>query len=110
MKNKPLAIQIWSVFAGIILAFSIFIAIIIFVILRSFFMEETYQIIENAQMHRFTDDVFEQSPIERDQSRQSSRSVNHLVILPRVGVMNDSALPSPILRKLYKEALSQKEV
>ncbi|WP_044895022.1 sensor histidine kinase [Bacillus alveayuensis] len=110
MKNKPLTIQIWSVFAGIILAFSILIAIIIFIILRSFFMEETYRIIENAQIHRFTDDVFEQNPIERDQSRQSIRSVNHLVILPRVGVMNDSTLPSPILRKLYKEALSQQEV
>jgi two-component system, OmpR family, sensor histidine kinase CssS len=110
MKNKPLAIQIWSVFAGIILAFSILIVIIIFIILRSFFMEETYRIIENAQIHRFTDDVFEQNPIERDQSRQSIRSVNHLVILPRVGVMNDSTLPSPILRKLYKEALSQQEV
>jgi len=110
MKNKPLAIQIWSVFAGIILTFSILVAIIIFVILHRFFMEETYKVIESTQAHQFTDDVFELDPIERERSRQSSRSVNHLVILPKVGVMNNSALPSEIMTELYEEAITQQEI
>jgi two-component system, OmpR family, sensor histidine kinase CssS len=110
MKNKPLAIQIWSVFAGITLVFSILIAIFIFVTLRSFFMEETYRIIENAQMNRFAGNVFEENPIARDQNRQSNRSVNHLVFLPHVGVVKDSKLPPKVLKQLYKEALLQEEV
>jgi two-component system, OmpR family, sensor histidine kinase CssS len=110
MKNKPLAIQIWSVFAGITLVFSILIAIFIFVTLRSFFMEETYRIIENAQMNRFAGNVFEENPIVRDQSRQSNRSVNHLVFLPHVGVVKDSKLPPKVLKQLYKQALLQEEV
>jgi two-component system, OmpR family, sensor histidine kinase CssS len=110
MKNKPLAIQIWSVFAGITFVFSVLIAIFIFVTLRSFFMEETYRTIETAQINRFTGDVLEKNPIERDQSRQSNRGVNHLVFLPNVGIINDSTLPRTVIRKLYKEALLQDEI
>ncbi|QPA31324.1 HAMP domain-containing histidine kinase [Anoxybacillus caldiproteolyticus] len=109
MKNKPLAIQIWTVFAGITLLFSLLIALFIFVTLRSFFMEETYRIIENAQMNQFTDDMLEQTPIEQDRSRQSIRSVNHLVFLPDVGVIDDSTLPPRFVKKLYKEAMQQQE-
>jgi two-component system, OmpR family, sensor histidine kinase CssS len=109
MKNKPLAIQIWTVFAGITVVFSLLIAIFIFVTLRSFFMEETYRIIENAQMNRFTDQMFEQTPIEQDRSQQSIRSVNHLVFLPDVGMIDDSTLPPHFLKTLYKEAMSQRE-
>ncbi|WP_027410749.1 sensor histidine kinase [Anoxybacteroides tepidamans] len=109
MKNKPLAIQIWLVFAGITIMFSICIAIFIFVTLRSFFMEETYRIIENAQINRFTDNLLEDNPIERDQNRQSNRSVNHIVFLPEAGVVGNSKLPKKILKQLYKQTLSQEE-
>ena len=49
MKNLPLSMQIWMVFAGITLFISILLSIILPMTLRDFFTNEIYATIESAQ-------------------------------------------------------------
>ena len=49
MKNIPLSIQIWIVFAAITLFISIILSIILPLTLRDFFTKEIYATIETAQ-------------------------------------------------------------
>ena len=60
MKNLPLSLQIWLVFAIIILCISILLSILLPWILRDFFTKEIYATIESAQVmmfDRFNDEL-----------------------------------------------------
>lgn len=88
MKNYPLSVQIWIVFAIITLSISILLSIILPTTLRSFFTEEIYATIDSAQ-----DLIFNQfdSKVYRDylgseffgntnQKLEDIRTVNHFII------------------------------
>ena len=49
MKNLPLSVQIWLVFAVITLCISILLCILLPMTLRDFFTKEIYATIESAQ-------------------------------------------------------------
>lgn len=88
MKNYPLSVQIWIVFAIITLSISILLSIILPTTLRSFFTKEIYATIDSAQ-----DLIFNQfdSQVYRDyigseffgsnkQKLEDIRTVNHFII------------------------------
>lgn len=88
MKNHPLSVQIWIVFAIITLSISILLSFILPVTLRSFFTREIYATIDSAQ-----DLIFNQfdSQVYRDylgseffgdnkQKLEDIRTVNHFII------------------------------
>jgi len=53
MKNLPLSLQIWLVFAAITLSISILLAVLFPWTLRDFFTKEIYATIESAQRALF---------------------------------------------------------
>lgn len=88
MKNYPLSVQIWIVFAIITLSISILLSFLLPATLRSFFTKEIYATIDSAQ-----DFVFNQfdSQVYRDylgseffgdkkQKLEDIRTVNHFII------------------------------
>lgn len=87
MKDRPLAVQIWIVFAIITLSISILLSFILPVTLRGFFTKEIYATIDSAQ-----DLIFNQfdSQVYRDylgseffgnkQKLEDIRTVNHFII------------------------------
>lgn len=90
MKNYPLSVQIWIVFAIITLSISILLSLLLPVTLRSFFTREIYATIDSAQ-----DLIFNQfnSQVYRDylgseffgdgkQKLEDIRTVNHFIIYP----------------------------
>lgn len=90
MKNYPLSVQIWIVFALITLSISLLLSLLLPITLRSFFTREIYATIDSAQ-----DLIFNQfnSQVYRDylgseffgdskQKLEDIRTVNHFIIYP----------------------------
>lgn len=90
MKNYPLSVQIWIVFAIITLSISLLLSLLLPITLRSFFTREIYATIDSAQ-----DLIFNQfnSQVYRDylgseffgdskQKLEDIRTVNHFIIYP----------------------------
>lgn len=109
MKNKPLNIQIWIIFTGILLFFSLLVSLSTFVTLKHFFREETYQMIERAQSLRFRGGMIEENFIDKDQTLQMARTVNHIAFLPNGKVINRSTFPRTVVDQLKNQAFSQRE-
>lgn len=107
MKNRPLSVQIGIMFAGITLLFSIVLVIVIFFTVKTFFMQETYQLIEDAQHLRLQREQMLDSPLDRDQTQQTMRTVNHIVILENGRALGGRPLPNTIIAQLADQAQMQ---
>ncbi len=116
MKNLPLSMQIWMVFAGITLFISILLSIILPMTLRDFFTNEIYATIESAQglmFNRYDMDSLRRF-LEMDGSEKSRqtleniRTVNHFIVYGDNQILLSSPLPSDFLNKVKNEAISQK--
>lgn len=88
MKNLPLSVQIWLVFAAITLGISMSLTVLFPWTLRDFFTREIYATIESAQSLLFTRFAGELNRemweagifLERRQQPQDIRAVNHFII------------------------------
>lgn len=117
IKNLPLSIQIWLVFAIITLCISILLAIILPLTLRNFFTKEIYANIESAQdlmLNRFNSQSFRdffESEFMKDprQAMENIRTVNHFIIYDDNKIILSSSLPMDFLNGVIKEAMVQKD-
>ena len=118
MKNLPLSIQIWLVFAAITLFISILLSIILPLTLRNFFTKEIYANIESAQdiiFNRFNSQSFKdfsefKLSKEPKQAIENIRTVNHFLIYNENQIFLSSPLPMDFLNKVKKEASIQNTV
>ena len=91
MKNRPLSVQIWIVFAAITLCISILLSILLPLALRDFFTKEIYANIESSQdllFNRFDDqfyeDFFENEGLENTRQKlENIRTVKHFITRSR---------------------------
>lgn len=111
MKNKPMALQIWLVFASISLGIAISLALILLVTLRIFFTNEIFQTIEDVQRSIWSDEVIRQeSPTDMLQTQQNQRMVNHMILFQNGNMLNASPLPRSVLQQIYTQALEQNQI
>ena len=118
MKNLPLSIQIWLVFAAITLFISILLSIILPLTLRNFFTKEIYANIESAQdfiFNRFNSQSFRdfsQSEFFKDpkQTMENIRTVNHFLIYNENQIFLSSPLPMDFLNEVKEEASIQNTI
>lgn len=113
VKDYPLSVQIWFVFAIITLSISILLSIILPTTLRSFFTNEIYATIDSAQ-----DLIFNQfdSQVYRDylgseffgnkQKLEDIRTVNHFIIYADD---NSIVINFPISKEFLLEVKSESE-
>lgn len=87
MKNYPLSIQIWMVFALITLCISILLVFVLPLTLRDFFTKEIYETIESAQdllINRidrdYSEDDFSSDSFSEKKQIENIRTVNHFMI------------------------------
>ncbi|NLJ37975.1 MAG: hypothetical protein GX432_04325, partial [Candidatus Atribacteria bacterium] len=111
MKNLPLAIQIWLVFALLIIVVTIALLLIIPFSLDRFFTNEIYANIENGQeifqsgeMWQFPKNF---PPIENDKADQNIRTVRHILFNNNQQIFPPNPLPRFILENFIKQAQSQ---
>ena len=119
MKNYPLSVQIWIVFAIITLSISILLSFLLPVTLRSFFTKEIYATIDSAQ-----DFVFNQfdSQVYRDylgseffgnnkQKLEDIRTVNHFIIYSDDNsIIVNFPIPDEFALKVLEESHIQKNI
>lgn len=118
MKNLPLSIQIWIVFATITLCISILLSILLPLTLRDFFTKEIYATIENAQglmFNRFDIesiiDFLESNGLENSrQTLENIRTVNHFIVYNENEMITSSPLSMDFLNKVKGEIKVQKNV
>jgi len=103
MKNLPLSLQIWLVFAIIILCISILLSILLPWILRDFFTKEIYATIESAQVMMFdrfndelTKEAWESGKIMERRAPQDIRTVNHFMVLKENQSIISPGFPTPL--------------
>lgn len=114
MKNRPLALQIWLVFAGLTLGISLLLMIITPWTLKGFFTEQMYRTIrESQELYLASDQVIAVEDLNKwDQRRQQYRSVEHMVFLGDGRIL--TGLPSTPIEQNYQlilqEALMQNNV
>ncbi|HSH36194.1 HAMP domain-containing sensor histidine kinase [Schnuerera sp.] len=117
MKNWPLSIQIWVVFATITLGISLMLAIILPLTLRDFFTNEIYVTIESAQTLMFNQydirsikDLLEsQGPEKSRQTLENIRTVNHFIIYDDHQIIVSSSLSINFLNEVKNQALTQEK-
>lgn len=105
MKNLPLALQIWVIFAAITLSISILLAVLFPWTLRDFFTREIYATIESAQwlqFNRFNNELSGEAwesgiPGDQRQQLQNIRTVHHFLILSE-----DQTIVSPRLSPEFR--------
>ncbi|MEW6661680.1 MAG: hypothetical protein ACOY9Y_06815 [Bacillota bacterium] len=115
MKNLPLSLQIWLVFAAIILCISILLTVLFPWTLRDFFTREIYATIENAQsimFNRFHNELSREAweagfSQDRRQQMQNIRSVNHFLVSGEDQAIMSPRLPLEFLRKVASEVKEQ---
>jgi two-component system sensor histidine kinase CssS len=118
MKNSPLSVQIWSVFAVITLCISILLSIILPLTLRDFFTNEIYATIENSQnliFNQFDSEIYRdfiESEIfgKKSQKLENARTVNHFLIYDQNQVILSSSLSMEFLNKVKTEIREQKKI
>lgn len=116
MRNLPLSVQIWLVFASITLIISLILIVIFPLTLRDFFTKEIFATIESAQItmadvSSLDDDLLRgNSGMQRRGQGQmmmhSNRIVNHLIISSQ-GIVNSSSLPADFLVRVQEQAEQQ---
>lgn len=118
MKNKPLFLQIWIVFASITLLISIILSIVLPLTLRDFFTEEIYATIESAQKLMFTKydlpslwDFWESEGLEdSNQTLENVRTVNHFFIYDSAKIYVSSPLNVDFVKKVINQANLQDSI
>ncbi|AEE90954.1 Sensor histidine kinase CssS [Tepidanaerobacter acetatoxydans Re1] len=103
MKNLPLSLQIWLVFAVITLCISILLCILLPMTLRDFFTKEIYATIESAQvmiLDRFANEIsretWESGSILNRRPPEDIRTVNHFIILKKDQVIISPGISMPL--------------
>lgn len=103
MKNYPLAVQIWIVFAIITLAITFILTFIFPITLRSFFTKEIYSTIESAQnlmLNKYpVEDFWNGSPADNDSSLNDIRTVNHFLIYGDNQILINTPVPFDLLKE-----------
>lgn len=111
MKNLPLAIQIWLVFALLIIVVTIALLLIIPFSLDRFFTNEIYANIENGQEIFQSGEIWQfpknLPPIENDKADQNIRTVRHILFNNNQQIFPPNPLPRFILENFIKQAQSQ---
>lgn len=115
MKNKPLFLQIWIVFAAITLSISIILSVILPLTLRDFFTEEIYATIESAQKLMFSRynlssfrDLLESQGIEgARQTLENIRTVNHFFIYDNMQILVPSSLSMDFIKEVVNQIKTQ---
>lgn len=111
MKNLPLAIQIWLVFALLIIVVTIALLLIIPFSLDRFFTSEIYANIENGQEIFQSGEIWQfpknLPPIENDKADQNIRTVRHILFNNNQQIFPPNPLPRFILENFIKQAQSQ---
>lgn len=112
MKNYPLSIQIWIVFAIITLALSIILTFIFPMTLRDFFTQEIYSTIDSAQdiiLHRFTiEDFWKENIINKNPNAlEDIRSVKHILIYGHNQIVLDSPITVEFLEQIKNSISTQ---
>jgi len=115
IKNKPLSIQIWIVFAGITLFISIILSVILPLTLRAFFTEEIYATIESAQnlifnrydlpsLRKFleSDDI-----TDSRKTLENIRTVNHFLLIDNYQIFFTSPLETDFVEEVKEQAQLQ---
>lgn len=118
MKNRPLSVQIWIVFAAITLCISILLSILLPLTLRDFFTKEIYANIESAQdllFYRYSDNFYEDfiSPEKKESSTkkiEDIRTVNHFIIYNENKIISSKPLSMEFLNKIKSEIVEQKNI
>lgn len=116
MKNLPLSVQIWVVFAIITLCISILLSVILPLTLRDFFTKEIYATIESAQgliFNRFDDQSLDNiygSGFFKNprQALENIRTVNHFIIYDDDQIIISSPLSSEFINKVKDQIAVQK--
>lgn len=111
MKDYPLSLQIWIVFAIITLALSIILAFILPMTLRGFFTKEIYSTIDSAQdiiLNRYTIEDFGSKGIidKNPDALEDIRSVNHILIYGDNQIIFDSPITTDFLEQI-KDSISK---
>jgi two-component system sensor histidine kinase CssS len=114
MKNKPLALQIWLVIAGIGLGISLLLMALLPWTLKGFFTRQMYDIIHESQELYLANDgqVIEYKDLVKwDQQKQQLQSVQHMVFLDNGQILlgYPSAAIQQNMPEIFKEALSQQD-
>ncbi len=118
IKNKPLSVQIWIVFAGITLSISIILAIILPLTLRAFFTEEIYATIESAQnlmLNRYDLPSLREF-LKSDnfsnprQALESIRTVHHFFLLDDYQVYLSSPLDANFVEQVRLQTQLQENI
>ncbi|NLY67690.1 MAG: HAMP domain-containing histidine kinase [Tissierellia bacterium] len=118
MKNKPLFLQIWIVFASITLFISIMLSVILPLTLRNFFTEEMYITIESAQKFMFSrydlftlKDLLESQGLEgARQTLENIRTVRHFFIYEKGQIFIPSSLSMEFVEEVVNQAKAQENV
>lgn len=107
MRNKPLALQIWLVFAGITLFISLLFLLLLPWTLKGFFTKQMYQTIQESQDIYLSDGqlIPVKDLIEWDQRKQQYQSVKHMVFLEDGRIL--SGFPSVPISNNFKNILAE---
>ena len=116
MKNLPLSVQIWAVFAIITLCISVLLSVILPLTLRDFFTNEIYATIESAQgliFNRFDDqspdNIYESGLFKNPrQALENIRTVNHFIVYDEDQIIITSPLSSEFIDKVKDQIAVQK--
>ncbi len=116
MKNLPLSVQIWLVFAAITLCISLLLSILFPWALRDFFTKEIYSTIESAQtqhLSRYSHDSSSESWRQnilhpnRRQHHQNMRTVDHILIIRDTNEVFAPRLPIDFIERVLAQANTQ---
>lgn len=113
MKNQPLAIQIWTAFASFMLVIALLVVLLVPLLLRPFFIEDTYARITDAQNilweHRIANGENPEQKAPPPPPERGKREVRHLIFIGNKLVMlAPSRIPSNVLDTIIEEVSKQK--
>jgi two-component system sensor histidine kinase CssS len=108
MKNKSLAVQIWLVFTGFMVAIALLVALLVPFIVRPFLTQEIYTRIEDAQHFLWMRNMEGISP-GKQEPLKNIRVVKHIFLLEyKMVLLSPLDLPDNFLQEV-KEQASQQE-
>ena len=118
MKNQPLAVQIWIVFALITLSVSILLSFILPATLRDFFTKEIYATITSAQdliFNQFNSDIYRNFLSSdffgvKDKALEDIRTVRHFIVYDDNSVEIQYPIPLDFLDQVKQQFLEQEDI
>src|SRR5690625_1852193 len=114
MKNYPLSVQIWIVFALITLAITTLLSLIFPLTLRLFFTNEIYSTIESAQnilLNRYPiEDFWNEPAIDGNEGLDDIRTVNHFLVYGDNQILLNRPVSFDLIRQVRKDISQQENV